>query len=65
MYGGLEDIKSLRKNLGTETIKKLFLQHPKKIYTSAALHFIKNFILGIASPIDEQKYLKSTPRNIR
>lgn len=65
MYGALEDIKSLKRSLGIETIKKLFLKYPKKIYTSSALHFIKDIILNIATPIDEQKYLKSTPRNTR
>ena len=62
MFGKLPDIQSLKKNLGEKIIKKLFLSHPKKIYTSATLNFIKNFILKIKSPIDEQKYLKHTSR---
>lgn len=65
MFGKLSEIQSLKKTLGESTIKKLFLQYPKKIYTSAALNFIKNFILRLQTPIDEQKYLKYTPRATR
>ena len=65
MFGKLSDIKSLKKTLGEARVKELFLQYPKKIYTSAALNFIKNFILEIQMPIDEQKYLTYTPRATR
>ena len=64
MFGQLKDIKSLKKRVGENEIKKLFLSHPKKIYTSASLNFIKKFILGINTPIDEQKYLKNSPRTL-
>lgn len=64
MYGNLEDIKSLKKTLGYIKLKELFLKFPKKIYTKPALNFIKNFILRINTRIDEQKYLKNTPRSI-
>lgn len=64
MYGDLKEIRSLKKALGGEKMKKLFLSHPKKVYTAPALNFIKNFVLQIPTQIDEQKYLKSTPRNI-
>lgn len=64
MYGNLEEIKSLKKILGEKKIKELFLSHPKKVYTKPALNFIKNFVLNIQTPIDEQKYLKATPRYI-
>lgn len=65
MFGKLTDIQSLKKDVGETTIKELFLRYPKKVYTAAALNFIKNFILEISTPIDEQKYLKYTPRNTR
>lgn len=65
MFGELKDIESLKQNVGQTTLRKLFLKHPKKIYTNAALNFIKNFILDINIPIDEQKYLKYTPRSVR
>ncbi|MDO8638302.1 MAG: hypothetical protein Q7R43_01910 [Candidatus Daviesbacteria bacterium] len=64
MYGNLQEIKSLKKTLGEKKVKELFLSHPKKVYTAPALNFIKNFILNIPTLINEQKYLKSTPRNI-
>lgn len=64
MFGTLEEIQSLKKEVGETQIKELFLQHPKKVYTVPALNFIKNFILGITNPIDEKQYLKDTPRHI-
>lgn len=63
-YGTLEEISSMKEASGEEKIKELFLDHPKKVYTLAALNFTKNFILHISNSIDEQKYLKYTPRNI-
>ncbi|KKR93510.1 MAG: hypothetical protein UU73_C0003G0140 [Candidatus Daviesbacteria bacterium GW2011_GWA1_41_61] len=65
MYGTLQEIRSLKKTLGEKWLKELFLHYPKKIYTKPALNFIKNFVLDINSSIDEQKYLKTTPRYIR
>lgn len=65
MYGTLYEIKSLIETLGENTVKELFLEYPKKIYTASALNFIKKNILHVRSSIDDQKYLKSTPRNIR
>ena len=62
-FGSLDDIRSLKSTVGSETVKKQFLEHPKKIYTSSMFYFIKNFILHINNSIDDQKYLKFTPRN--
>lgn len=64
MFGKLSDIQSLKKATGENSIKEAFLHFPKKVYTAAALNFIKNFILKISTPIDEQQYLKYTPRVI-
>ena len=64
-FGTFDEIRLLRKNLGDREVKKLFLNYPKKVYTSSAFNFIKKFILHIGEPIDEQKYLKTTARNIR
>ncbi len=61
-YGTLDEIRSLKKTLGEDMLQKLFVTYPKKIYTAPAFNFIKKFILHISSPIDDQKYLKSTPR---
>ena len=65
MYGTLQEIKALEKILGEKKIKTAFLNYPKKIYTAPALNFIKNIVLNINTSIDEQKYLKTTPRHIR
>ncbi len=65
MFGKLSEIQSLKETLGESTIKELFLRFPKKIYTDVALNFIKNFILRLQIPIDEQQYLKTAPRAIR
>lgn len=63
MFGTLEEIKSLLKSVGGKEVKNRFLRSPKKIYTATAFNFIKNFILGINTRLDEQKYLKNTPRH--
>ncbi|OGH11882.1 MAG: hypothetical protein A2857_02155 [Candidatus Levybacteria bacterium RIFCSPHIGHO2_01_FULL_36_15] len=64
MFGTLEEIKFLKKTIGENILKKIFLAYPKKIYTASALNFIKNFILHIRVSIDEHRYLKFTPRYI-
>jgi len=65
MFGTLEEIKALKQSLGEVKIKELFLKFPKKIYTAPALNFIRNFILHLGVSINEQRYLKFTPRNIK
>lgn len=65
MFGSLKEIGFLKKTVGEKKIKELFLGFPKKIYTASAFNFIKKFILHISTSIDEQKYLKNTPRHIR
>lgn len=61
-YGTINDIKTLKKTAGEDKLLKLFLKHPKKVYTTSSLNFITKFILHTKS-IDEQKYLKSAPRS--
>lgn len=65
MFGTLKEIQSLKNTVGETAITELFLRHPKKVYTAPALNFIKNFVLHINTAIDEQQYLKHTPRAIR
>jgi len=64
-FGTLDDIRTLKKAIGEGRLKELFLRYPKKIYTMPVLNFIKNFILHINTSIDEQDYLKYTPRRTR
>ena len=63
-FGNLSDIKLLKKSIGIEKLKSLFLNYPKKVYTASLFNFVKNIILSIHNSIDEQKYLKNTPRRI-
>lgn len=60
MYGTLEQIKWLFKVYGKETIKKVFLKDPQRIYSPPALLFLKNFILGLKNiSLNEEKYVTS------
>lgn len=63
-YGGIDDILKLREKLGVKKLQDAFLSKPKKIYNHESFYFIKRFILNIHIPIDEHKYLKSSPRRI-
>ena len=65
VFGTLDDIRSLKEKVGEKKLRELFLRYPKKIYTIPVLNFIKNFILHIHTSIDEQDYLKYTPRRTR
>ncbi|MHB8362693.1 MAG: hypothetical protein ACYDBX_03685 [Patescibacteria group bacterium] len=65
VYGSLDSIMHLKRELGEEESRKLFLTYPKKMYTKASLNFIKHFVLNIEFSINENKYLKDTPRDIR
>ena len=60
MYGTFEQIRWLFKVYGRETIKKVFLKNPQRIYNLPAFLFLKNFILGLKNvPLNEEKYVTS------
>ena len=63
-FGNMHDIKTLKKTVGEKRLEEMFLKHPKKVYSAPSLNFIAKFILHIGT-FDEQKYLKTTPRNTR
>ena len=63
--GSIDDIKSLKQTVGAKALSELFLKSPQKVYTASTLNFITKFILQLHSPIDEQRYLKNTPRHTR
>jgi hypothetical protein len=65
MFGKLSEIQTLKKTLGSSKIREIFLRYPKKVYTAASLNFVKNFILRLSVPLDEQQYLKYAPRVTR
>ena len=56
-FGSLDDIKILKNKMGEKTMQELFLTHPKKVYTSASLNFIKNFIYFVILYIKKTNYL--------
>lgn len=60
MYGTLRQIKWLFRVYGKETIRKVFLKDPQRIYNPPAFFFSKNFILGLKNiPLSEKKYVTS------
>lgn len=63
-FGSLHDIQFLKRTIGIRKLKSFFLQYPKKVYTASLFNLIKNVVLRIRTSIDEQKYLKNTPRRI-
>lgn len=63
-FGSLYDIQILKKTIGIKKLKDLFFKYPKKVYTAPLFNFIKNIVLRIHTSVDEQKYLKNTPRRI-
>ena len=63
-FGDLYEIQFLKKTVGIKKLKSLFLKYPKKIYTAPLLNFVKNILLHIHTSVDEQKYLKNTPRRV-
>lgn len=63
-FGSLYDILLLKKTIGIKKLKGLFIQYPKKVYTAPLFNFVKNIILRMQISVDEQKYLKNTPRRI-
>ncbi len=63
-FGEIDDIKKMEQLIGIKKIKELYLKYPKKVYSRSVFLFINNYILKTKEPIDEQKYLKNTSRNI-
>lgn len=64
-YGTLEDFKHLTQTTGLSQLRHIFISHPRKVYTPSTLNFIKKFALKIDQPLNEQKYLKNSPRVTR
>lgn len=58
-YGNLEDIKKLIETYTSNTIKEVFINQPKKIYTPSCFNFVKNHVLHINQKINKERYVKS------
>lgn len=63
-YGNLSAITEIKKSLGEEKLKEIFLKSPQKVYSPSGLNFITKFVLHITETINESRYLKTTPRYI-
>lgn len=65
-HGRIEDILWLFKTYSREKLNEVFTKHPYKDYRPARFNFIKNYILSIKNKtLDDQYYVRNTPRNIR
>lgn len=63
MYGNLEDVRQLKKRYSPTVLKDVFLRHPAKVYTPQALSFASKLFFRLNEPIDERRYLKTSPRH--
>lgn len=60
MHGSLEQIKQVINFYSLHEVIKVFVNHPRKIYTKPAFNFIKNFILKLKEKkLNDNLYVKS------
>lgn len=65
-YGTLEEILWLFKTYPKKTLVKVFTAVSYKDYLASRFNFIKNYLLGLKKlNINEDHYVKNTPRDIR
>lgn len=58
-YGNFKELRWLLKNYSLQEIKKVFLDHPIKVYRPQAFNFIKEIFLSIKGKLNEKKYVSS------
>lgn len=56
-FGSLADYKWLETLYGREEIRTVFIEHPRNVYLPKTFHFIKNFLIKIIEPLDQEKYV--------
>jgi hypothetical protein len=60
MYGDLPDIKWLLKIYSPGTVRSVFINSPKKVYTKPIFRLVKNFFLALKeTDLDERKYVRA------
>ncbi|MBI2591379.1 MAG: hypothetical protein HYW34_01750 [Candidatus Brennerbacteria bacterium] len=64
-YGNLKQISWLFKTYGKNTIRRVFLEQPQKIYNLPNFYFIKDVVLKIKKRTLISKYDSTSLRNIR
>ena len=63
--GSLENLKWLFKEYGKARVRQIFLDKPQKVYSSANLNFVRQFLLGLSSKTaPDYKYDQTIPRRI-
>ena len=61
MYGDLKDIKWLFDTYSRGEVVKVFIKHPKKMYTPSAFNFAKDIVLGLADKgFEEDRYVRTS-----
>lgn len=58
-YGELSDLKWLKSIYSEDELKTVFVEQPRKTYQAKTFHFVKNFILHIANPLDSGLYVST------
>jgi hypothetical protein len=64
-FGDLEAIKWLFKTYGRETIRKVFIKKPAKIYRPQTFNWLKIILDLEKKRLNLNKYVINTPRDIR
>ncbi len=64
--GNRKMLEWLFETYSTETINKIFLNHPIKDYTPSRFNFLKNYVLNLTNKdLNPNRYVRNTPRNTR
>ena len=59
-YGGIEDIRWLKKTYSQDTLQRVFRDQPQAVYTPSAFHFAADVVLHLEeSSLDRNRYVKS------
>jgi len=65
-HGNLDDIKWVFDTFSRNEISNIFISTPYKDYRKSRFYFIKNHIINLKDKlINENRYVKNTPRDIR
>ncbi|MDP1722031.1 MAG: hypothetical protein Q8L37_02370 [Candidatus Gottesmanbacteria bacterium] len=65
-HGSLEDMFWVLRTYPRDSIRHVFATVPYKDYRAPRFYFIKNFLLNLRdTPMNEHRYVKNIPRDIR
>lgn len=60
--GSLKHVRWLMDVYGIKMVRRVFLQHPQRVYSPSALNFSSKFIVEVAK-VRPHKYVQNPPRN--